>query len=270
MSYETIIVDKKDYIATITLNRPHVSNAINLEMFQELKVALKDINEDDDIRVMVLTGAGKSFCASADLSEEAKAEVGKRFLSHMTLEEIRQFARDMPQQVTLGIRNLEKPTIAMINGLAIGDGFDWVLACDIRIGSQYARFRNVFAIVGLLPPTGGTWLYPRAMPLSRALELLYTGDWMGAEEAYKWGLLNKLVPLEKLEEETMALARAIAQGPPAAIRLMKLHVYRGLEIDLNTALELAADGEAMMMATQDHIEGVSAMLEKRPPKFTGK
>jgi len=270
MNYETIIVDKKDHIAKLTLNRPQVSNAINLEMFHELKAALKDINDDDDVRVMVLTGAGKSFCASADLNEEAQAEVGKRFLHTMTLDEVRQFARHMPQQVTRGIRDLEKPTIAMVNGLAIGDGFDWVLACDIRIGSPFARFRNVFASVGLLPPTGGTWLYTRVLPLARALELLYTGDWLSAEEACRWGLLSKVVPLEQLEEETMALARKIAQGPPAALRLMKLHVYRGLEIDLNTALELAADAEALMLSTQDHVEGVAALLEKRQPNFTGK
>ena len=270
MDYKTIILRKEEHIASLILNRPEVSNAINLTMFHELKAALRDINEDNDIRVMILTGAGKSFCASADLKEEAKAEIGKRFLPDMTIDEIRQFARHMPQQVILGIRNLEKPTIAMVRGVAQGDGFDIVLACDIRIGCETARFRNVFPLVGLIPPTGGTWLYPRTMPISRAAELLFTGDWLYAEEAYRWGMLNKLVPSDKLEEETMALARKIAQGPPAAIRLMKLHTYQGLNMSLEEALELAADGEAIMLSTQDHVEGVSALLEKRQPKFKGR
>ena len=269
MGFETVILEKKDHIATLTLNRPQASNAITMQMFDEVKAALKDVNEDDDVRVMVITGAGRAFSASVDM-KEGGAKVGERLFAEKSIEEMRQIMRHRPQQVILGIRNLEKPTIAMVNGPAIGDGFDWILACDIRVGSEKARFMNGFTITGLFPNTGSTWFYPRVMPLGRALELLYTSEWMGAEEAYKWGILNKLVPADKLEEETMALARTIAQGPPVAIRLMKLHVYRGLEIGLNTALELAADGEAMMMATQDHIEGVSAMLEKRQPKFTGK
>lgn len=269
MNFETIILEKKDHIATITLNRPEALNAITMQMFDEVKSALRDINEDDDIRVMVLTGAGKAFSTSIDM-QEGDAKVGQRLFAEKSIEEMRQIMRHRPQQVILGIRNLEKPTIAMVNGLAIGDSFDWVLACDIRIGSERARFMNGFSITGLFPNTGSTWFYPRVMPLSRAFELLYTGEWMQAEEAYKWGILNQVVPADKLSEETMALAHKIAEGPPASIRLIKLHTYKGLEIGFNTALEMAADGEALMMGTEDHIEGVSAMLEKRPPKFTGK
>jgi len=269
MNFETIILEKKDHIATITLNRPEALNAITMQMFDEVKSALQDINEDDDIRVMVLTGAGRSFSTSIDM-KEGNARVGERLFADKSIEEMRQIMRHRPQQVILGIRNLEKPTIAMVNGLAIGDSFDWVLACDIRVGSERARFMNGFTITGLFPNTGSTWFFPRMMPLSRAFELLYTGEWMEAEEAHKWGILNHLVPEDKLKEETMALAQKIAQGPPASIRMIKLHAYRGLEVGLSIAMELAADGEALMMSTDDHIEGVSAMLEKRPPKFTGK
>ena len=224
MNFETIILKKEDHVATITLNRPHALNALTIQMFDELKAALQDVNEDDDIRVMILTGAGKAFTAAVD-TKEAGGQVGKRLFPNMSIEEIRQLARHGPQQITRGIINMEKPTIAMVNGMAIADGFDWCLACDIRIGSENARFMNGFVNMALFPNTGGTWLYPRSMPLGKALELFYTGDWLEAEEAYKLGVLNKLVPAGKLEEETMALARKIAQGPPAAIRLMKLQTY---------------------------------------------
>lgn len=270
MNFETIIVKKEERVATITLNRPQVMNAINFQMFSELLSALKDINEDEDIRVMVLTGAGRGFCSSFDMKEEGKAAVGNRLLPHMSIEEVRQFARHFPQKVTLGIRNMEKPTIAMVNGLAMADGFDWALACDIRIGSEKARFMNAFIKMALFPNTGMTWLLPRIVGLGKAMELLYTGDWVEAEEAYRIGVLNKLVPSAELEKVTMELARRIAQGPPTAMKLIKLQTYKGLEIGLETALELAADGEVLCLTTQDHIEAVAAFLEKREPVFTGK
>jgi len=268
MNFETIILKKEDHVATLILNRPEVLNAVNMKMFEELKVALKDINEDDNIRVMVLTGAGKAFCASFDI-KEGGAEVGKRLLSHLSIEQVRQFLRHFPQKVTLGIRNMEKPTIAMVNGLAVADGFDWVLACDIRIGSENAKFMSGFAKMGVFPNTGATWLYPRVMGLGKALELLYTNDWVQAEEAYQIGVLNKVVPVAQLTEVTMELACKIASGAPAALRLIKMQTYKGLEMSLESALELAADGEAISLSTRDHIEAISAFLEKREPKFTG-
>jgi 2-(1,2-epoxy-1,2-dihydrophenyl)acetyl-CoA isomerase len=269
MDFETILLTKQDHIATITLNRPEILNAANIEMFQELLVALEDIERDDNIRVMVLTGAGRAFCASADLKAEG-AEVGKRNLSHMTIDEVRQMVRSYPQKVTLAIRNMEKPTIAMINGLAIGDGFDWCLACDIRIAVEDARFMNAFIKIGFSPITGATWFYPRVMPLGKALAMLYTGDWLTAAEAHKLGILYDLVPADELSETTMALATRIAQAPPLAVRQTKLLTYRALDTDFESALESAADGAAMMITTQDHIEAVSAWLEKREPRFTGK
>lgn len=269
MNFETIILKKEDHVATITLNRPQAMNAITMQMFKELIEALQDVNGDDNIRLLVLTGAGRAFCASLDM-KEGKAEVGKRLLPHMSIEEARQLARHFPQKVTLGIRNMEKPTIAMVNGLAIGDGFDWVLACDLRIGSEKARFMNAFVRMALFPNTGGTWFFPRIMGLGKALELLYTGDWLEAEEAYRIGVLNKLVPSAELEKVTMELAHKIAKGAPAAIKLIKLQTYKGLEMSLETALELAADGEVICLSTQDHIEAVAAFLEKREPVFTGK
>ena len=270
MNFETILVKKEGGVATLTLNRPQVMNAINFQMFKELLLALRDINEDEDIRVMVFTGTGKAFCSSFDMKAEGRAAVGSRLLPQMSIEEVRQFARHFPQQVTLGIRNMEKPTIAMVNGLAMADGFDWALACDIRVGSEKARFMNAFVKMALFPNTGMTWLLPRVVGLGKAMEILYTGDWVEAEEAYRIGILNKLVPSVELEKVTMEFAKRIAKGPAASMRLMKIQTYRGLDMSLEGALELAADGEVIGLTTQDHVEAVAAFLEKREAVFIGK
>ena len=172
--------------------------------------------------------------------------------------------------VTSKLHNLEKPTIAMVNGLAIGDGFDWVLACDIRIGCEHSRFMNAFLQMGLVSNTGATWLYNRAMGINKALELLYTGDWLEAEEAHRLGVLNRLVPAEELEEETMALARRIADRPPIPNRLVKGMVYRGMSQSLEEHLVEAAQVEILTLTSQDHREALSAFLEKRKPEFHGK
>ncbi len=270
MRFETILLEKEDHIATLTLNRPERLNAINLQMFDEILAALENVDEDDDVRVLILTGAGRAFSSSADM-KDGGGEPGKRLFPDLTINEIREdILRVRPQRVTRNLINLRKPTIAMVNGLAIGDGFDWCLACDLRIASTEARFMNAFTKLALFPNTGGTWLLPRVLGLGKALELMYTGDWLEPEEAYRLGMLNRLVPPEELVEETLAIARKIASGPPASLRLMKLQTYRSLEITLDAALELAADGEALMLATNDHVEALSAWFEKREPKFTGK
>lgn len=271
MRFETILLKKEDYIATLTLNRPDSLNAITRKMFDELNEALVDIDKDDDVRVMVLTGAGRAFCASADTKVEGeKAEAGKRFMWDLSLEEMRQVIRRGPQQITLKIRNLEKPTIAMVNGMALGDGFDWCLACDIRIGSENTRFMNAYLKMAVTPGTGMTWFTPRIMGYGRAAELLFTGDWLEAEEAYRVGVLNKLVPAEQLEKVTMELARKIAQSPPIAVRLTKLQLQRSSSMSLEDLLLLACDGELLAVETQDHVEAIAAYLEKRRPVFKGK
>ena len=267
--YKSILLEKQDHIATLTLNRPEVMNSLTLEMFDEINHALKNINEDNDIRVMILTGAGKAFCSSLDI-KEAGAAVGKRLLPDKGIEDVRQIARHGPQKVTLGIHQMDKPTSAMVNGLAMADGFDWVLACDIRIGSENAKFMNGFGQMGLVPNTGACWLYPRVMGLSKALELMYTSDWLEAEEAHRIGVLSRLVKAEDLLDETLKLARKIAAQAPIPLRIMKMQTYKGLSNNLETMLELAADGEVMCLFTEDHVEAISAFLEKRPPKFRGK
>ncbi len=269
MDWETILLKKENLIATITLNRPDRLNAVTPKMASELLAALDDVDKDDEARVLVLTGSGKGFCAGADVggmtggSQEGMGTA-------RNAEEMRRYHSRVVGRICLGFQKLQKPTIAMINGVAVGGGFDLALACDMRVGSKNARFRNAFVKIGLFPGWGGTWLYPRVMGLGKAFEYLFTGDFLEAEEAEKLGVLNKLVAPENLEKETMALARKIALGPPIASRLMKLQAYKGLQMDMETALEMAAACETITLTSEDHKEGVAAFREKREAQFKGR
>ena len=258
MNYEHIILEKKDYIAKITLNRPERMNAVGPKMSEELRAAFNDVNNDDDVRVVVITGAGRAFCSGGDV---------RTFAGGPEYEEVDPLhGRD----IMLGLRRIDKPVIAMVNGAAVGGGCAISLACDIRIGSENARFMNAFVRVGLASGWGGPWLYPRLMGLGKAMGILLTGDFLEAEEAERIGVLNRLVPADKLEEETMALAQKIASGPPIAIRETKIQAYQGLGTDLGTALQRADIGELICVVSDDHREGVRAFLEKRPTEFKGK
>ncbi|MBE0415620.1 MAG: enoyl-CoA hydratase/isomerase family protein [Dehalococcoidia bacterium] len=263
MAFETIILEKKEHVATLTLNRPERRNAVNFQMMQELVAAIEDVAGDDDVRVLVITGAGRGFCSGADLTL-----MGGGAPEELTVEKIRRASMfQLGQKIVLGLQRMEKPTIAMVNGACVGMGADFALACDMRTGAEYTRFICGFTRIGLFPGFGATWLYPRVMGLGKAFETLFTGDPIGAEEAEKIGILNKVFPADKLEEETMNLARRIAKGPPIAIGLMKSQVYKGLEMDLEMALDNAATCEAITLMSQDHKEGVTAMLENREPSF---
>ena len=267
MEFQTIVLEKLDHIAKVTLNRPERLNAINRQMFEELNVALQDVADDSDVRVVVLTGAGRAFCASADIKEESHGT--DRLLGDQTPYQTWEFIRNGPQRITLQLHQMETPTIAMVNGLAIGDGFDWVLACDIRMGCENTRFMNAFVQMGLVPNTGGAWLYPRSMGANKALELLYTGDWLQADEAHRLGVLNRLVPVSQLEEETMTLARRIADRPPIPNRLIKGMVHRGQTQSLEEHLGEAAQLEILTLTSRDHQEALRAFLEKSQPHFEG-
>lgn len=268
MSYKTVKLDKTDHIATLTLNRPDRLNALNDTMFEELIDALENVAKDDDVRAMILTGAGRAFCASADVKEEPQG--GDRFFSKKGFPEVYEHIRNFPQKVTLGIHHMPKPTIAMVNGLAIGDGFDFVLACDIRVGCEQSRFMNAFLQMGLVSNTGTSWFLPRTVGLNKAFELLYTADWLESGEAHRIGVLNMLVPTEKLQEETLALAQRIVQRPPVPNRLIKPLVIRGLNESLDDHLLSAAEVEVLTLSTEDHKEALASFLNKRQPKFKGR
>ena len=262
MDYNTIVFNKENHIATITMNRPQRLNAINDQMINELIAAFDYVDNDDDIRVLILTGAGQAFCSGADIDLLARAfstqPVG-----------VWEFIRRL-QQIVLHLHRLQKPTIAMINGPATGGGFEIALACDMRIASERSNFIVAAMRRGTIPDLGATWLMPRLMGMAKAAELIFTGDSLDAEEAYRIGLLNKLVSAADLEGETMSLARRIADGPPIAIRVSKVNLYRGLEVDLETALELVSASVPLSVCSEDFQEGVNSFLEKRSAIFKGK
>lgn len=270
MNFETILLEKENNIGKITLNRLDKRNAISRKMMEELVVAIEDVARDDSVRLVLLTGAGKAFCAGADTDMMTGGSQSETLEADSVEELRRAFVFQAAKKLILGLHKMEKSTLAMVNGVCVGAGFDLALACDIRTGCEHSRFMCGFVKIGLYPGFGATWLYPKLMGLGKAMEMLFTGDIMEAEEAYRLGILNKLFPADKLEEETMAMARKIAGGPPIAIRLMKASVYKSYLNDLETILNDAAVAESITLLSKDHKEGITAMREKRSPRFTGK
>jgi enoyl-CoA hydratase/carnithine racemase len=262
--FENIVFSKDDYVAKIVLNRPERLNAINREMEQELIESLANITKDEDIRVLVLTGAGRAFCSGGYVSENMVEEYGG------SVQKVSDTFHHIYQGITLQLFNLDIPTIGMINGAAVGLGFDLALACDIRIGSENARFMVAFTRMGLTPAAGGAWLMPRVMGLAKAAEFIYTADFLEAEEALRLGVLNRLVPAMALEKETMALAKKIGENSPLANRLAKLQIHKGLDTDLGTALELGGTCQAICLTSEDTREALAAFRDKRKPVFKGR
>ena len=269
MDFETILLKKENHIATITMNRPEVLNAINNQLVEELVAAMKEIEQDDEVRVMVLTGAGRGFCAGADV-RTMPGGGGQPILSWEASPEEVQRGLNLILNLCVCLRKLSKPTIAMVNGVAAGAGFGLALSCDMRIGSEKARFVLASDRVGLVPPLGLTWLLPRILGYSKAAEIAFTGRPVEAEEAERIGILNKVVPATELERETMALGQQIAKGPPIAIKLTKQLLYYELHRDLEPHLDIAAAYQTMCHYSQDHREGVAAWREKREPRFQGR
>lgn len=268
MNHENILVDTQEGVTTITLNRPQRMNALNRQMILEIVNVLDSIKGGaGDTRVIVLTGAGRGFCGGADLKDPL-GPAG--LLPDNSPESKRQGLRQGIYPLILGIRNCDLPVIAMMNGDAAAGGCDLALTCDIRIGSEKTRFMEAFARIGLFPGTGGCWFLPRMVGTSKAAEMVFTGDPIGAQEAYQWGLISQLVPHEELRERTMVLARRIAAGPPIAIRLGKMVMQRSMDASLETSLELAAASESITLTSEDHREGLAAFLEKREAKFRGR
>lgn len=263
MDFETISYETADHIGTLVLNRPDRANSVNWKMMEELNVALEAAAQDASLRVLIITGAGdKAFCGGGDIADED-------MYAEWDMEKMRKWVRKTACAITERIRLMPVPTIAAINGIAVGGGFDWSCAADIRIGCEKTRFMPAQIKTALVPDSGACYLLPRIMRLDKALEILYTGDWITAEEAYDLGILTKLVSAESLTDETLALAQKIASSPPIVTRYVKQLVYRGLDSDLSTALEMTAAMTAMTMFTHDHEEGVAAWKEKRAPDYKG-
>jgi len=262
MAYEYIKYErKKSRIALITLNRPEKRNPLTPKLREELIEALKEAERDEQINVIILTGAGKAFCAGGDIEKFAKR------IQEEDPSQKRRSSIDRFGAWAVEIAKVDKPIIAAINGVAAGAGISIALLCDLRIASDQAKFILAFIRMGLVPDVGLTYLLPRTIGMGKALELFYTAGKLDAQEAYGIGLVNKIVPHEKLIEEALAMASQIAKGPRIALRLIKRAVYRELVSSLQEQTELEGLMQNICFSTEDHKEGVKAFLEKRAPNF---
>lgn len=264
MSYETMEFVKQDGIAVLTLNRPDKLNAISPTMWFELARVMEETQRDDEIRVLVLTGAGRGFCAGADVAETLTLAISGQ-APPRTKDQLKE-----PVGVAgLRLAKLEKPTLAAVNGVAAGMGFSFALACDIRIASENARFTNAFVRMGLIPDNGMTYFLTRLVGLARALELMYTCESISAAEAERIGLVNRVVPAEDLMKTTIDMAKKIAEGAPIAVEMTKQTATRALNCDLEQLISIETFAQKVCLETEDFKEGVAAFIEKRPPVFKG-
>lgn len=262
-----IKLEKSGPIATLTLTRPEMMNALGQEGDgPEVAAACAEIEADPAIRVAILTGEGKGFSAGGDV----KAMRDKKGAFGGSAYDVRNGYRRNIHMVVKSLYNLEVPLIAAVNGAAIGLGCDVACMADVRIGADHAKFGVTFLKLGLIPGDGGAWLLPRIIGNSRAAQLLFTGDVIDAQTAKEWGLISDAVPAGELMDETMKLATRMAGQPPQSLRLAKTLLRHGQSASYDTIMELSAASQALMHETEDHMEGVNAILEKRTPKFEGK
>lgn len=250
-------------IAVARLNRPEKKNALSPDMLSELRRGLHAAQEDPTVRVFVITGSGDAFCSGGDLGRRA-AEGDPTPLQR----------KDRLEQGThktaLAIEAFDKPLIAAVNGAAAGAGMDMALMCDLRFAAKRARFSEAYIRVGLIPGNGGCYFLPRVVGPAKALELLWTGDFVDADEALSIGLVNRVFDDEKLMDETLAFAERLANGPPLQQRLIKKLTYQSLRTDLRTSLEAVSSHMAVVQSTADYKEAIAAYKEKRSPRFSGR
>lgn len=263
MSYQHILFVKEDWIATITINNPDKMNAIHLDSMDEIIDAIKDSCDDSEVRVIVITGSGsRAFSVGYDLES-----VGA--FAESSVDSIRESCMKF-QRIPLAIRNASKPVIASVNGVAAGGSCNMALACDMIVASDEARFVEGFPHIGLHCDLGGTYLIPRLIGPAKACEFLMTRQILSAKEAERIGLINRVVPAEQLGAETKKLAKAVAEGAPLGIRLLKSTIYQALHADFPLAINIEGNAQAFCFTTEDFKEGVQAFLEKRKPVFKDK
>lgn len=257
---KNIVLEKENGIATIIMNRPKVLNTLHPDLIKEFVIALKDVKEDDEIKVVVLTGAGKAFCAGGDLPyiESIDNPIdGRAYIK-------------MAGNIIMGITKMEKPVIAMVNGVAAGAGFNIALACDIIYCSKSARFAQSFSKVGLVPDCGGSYFLQRAVGSHKAKELMFTAELISSETAYELGFINKVVDDDELKEKTYQFAEKLVQAAPIPLAFIKTSINQSERLTLEDALEVETDKQSFCLQTQDNKEGVKAFKEKRAPIFSGK
>lgn len=260
MDFKLIIYEKSEGIATITLNRPEALNAFSKEVVEEILQALEDIRRDENVRVVVLTGAGeKAFSAGADI----KAMIGINPLKARELSL-------MGEKLCVSFENLEKPVIAALNGYALGGGMEVAMSCDIRIASENVRMGQTEINIGLIPGWGGTQRLTRLVGRGKAKELVFTGKMIDARTAEQLGIVNMVVPADKFRETVRQFALELAAKAPVALKIAKALIDKGADIGLESALALEREGFGVVASTEDLQEGVKAFTEKRKPTFKGK
>jgi enoyl-CoA hydratase len=259
MPYNTIQLGLSDSIATLTFNRPKVLNAISPEMIEEFRVALAEILETPEVKVLVLTGAGKAFVAGADI----------RILQGLDPLGAKRFA-ETGQSTLFALEDMDIPVIACVNGFALGGGCEIAMACDFVCASDTANFGQPEINLGLIPGFGGTQRLVRLVGKGRAKELCMTGRIITAQEAFSMGLVTRIFPAGSLMDETLKIAKTIAEKGRVSLRAAKHVIDNGFDVDLKAGCALEADAFSLCFASPDQREGTTAFLEKRPPKFTGK
>jgi len=260
MAYENVILEKDNYLAILTINRPKALNALNKDTLLEIKAVIEDVSNDPAITVLIITGSGdRAFVAGADIA----------YMQNFNVREGRGFAQ-LGQEVFRMLELMEKPVIAAVNGFALGGGCEFSLACDIRLAAENAVFGQPEVALGVTPGYGGTQRLPRLIGEGRAKELIYSSNNINAEEAYRVGLVNHVYPASELMAEAKKLAAKISKQAPLAVGYSKTAIGKGLQVDLDTAMGIESDLFGMCFATVDQKEGMKAFIEKRKPEFKAK
>jgi len=262
VAYSVILYEKRDRVAVITLNRPEKLNAWTTLMADEVARALVDANEDKDVGVILFKGAGRAFCAGADIIEEFKRRADAQDAGVQSTERVANIFPNLIELLHFG-----KPTIAAVHGYAMGIGVTLPLNCDMRIVAESARLNTQFLNVGLTPEFGSSYLLPRIIGLAKACELVYMPRTFDAQEALAMGIANRVVPDDRLLEEAMSVASVIARRPPFALKKAKEILFRNLDSGYAEALERETAAFAECMSTTEHREGIQAFIERREPDF---
>jgi len=260
VEFANVILEKKDRIGLLTINRPKALNALNKDTLLDIKAAVENVRDDNDVDVLVITGSGdKSFVAGADIT----------FMLEMNALQGREFGQ-LGSGVFRLIESMEKPVIAAINGFCLGGGCELAMSCDFRISSEKGKFGQPEVGLGVTPGFGGTQRLPRIVGTGMANELLYTGDVIDANEALRIGLVNHVVPADELMDYVMKIAKKISSKGQISVRFCKKAVYEGIQTDIDRGLTVEADIFGLCFATEEQKEGMKAFVEKRKPNFTGK
>ena len=256
MEYENIIFEKKNGIGYVTVNRPEALNALNDSVIEELDSVFRAIDRDDEVRVVIITGAGRAFVAGADIAQMSRLDGSEGRVMSMRGQKVMEF-----------IEFMDKPVIAAVNGFALGGGNELSMACDIRIASETAKFGQPKVNLGIIPGYGGTQRLPRLVGRGMAKKLIYSAEIIDAEEAYRIGLVDEVVPADQLMDTAAKLAETIASKAPIAVKMAKAAINNGMNTDLKTGVQFEAEAYASTFVSEDRVEGMKVFLEKRPAKF---